>query len=197
MLSVILRTVAKTVLPSVLKAIAPTATALLKSVVGDAFEAGGKWLNRQVSNLPSPLQSLAKRLLAGLPKLQELAMTGIDKLLSSITGVPTPRQTSDGINVTTPSLPDRAAAMAVETPVTPPVAQSTSQAATSAPSFEGGSAPNPANYDMTTISGQSKFNADMYNYQQKMSTMQNFWQLMSNVLKSQSDTQKGMIANLR
>ena len=58
-------------------------------------------------------------------------------------------------------------------------------------------APNPAQYDMESISGQAQFNADMTNFQQRLGAMQNFWKALSDTLKGQSDVQAKIAGNFR
>lgn len=185
--------VMRTLAPTVIKALAPGATQLLKGIVGDGFGAASKLLNNLASNLPSPLRSLAKSLLASvMPKLQGMAESGIEKAIGQLAGAATERFAPGAGNVTLPPLENRAAAMAAANP----------QAATgdTNPMPNLGNGPNlppafPSNPN--DIGAMNKFNADMQAYQQRLSAMQNYWQMMSNILKSNSDTQRAMVANLR
>lgn len=179
--------------PTVIKALAPGATQLLKGIVGDGFGAATKLLNNLASNLPSPLRSLAKSLLSSLmPKLQGMAESGIEKLIGQLAGSATERFAPGVGNVTLPPLENRAAAMTA----------ANAQAATgdTNPMPNLGNGPNlPPSFpsNPNDIGAMNKFNADMQAYQQRLSAMQNYWQMMSNILKSNSDTQKAMVANLR
>lgn len=104
--------VIKQVAPSIIKAVAPAATSLLKKVTGDIFSKGKDFLTAGLKalNLPSPIQSLAQKLLGkGLDKLNQLAQGGLDKLLQKITGAPQQQTTKDNVQVTTPPAADRIA----------------------------------------------------------------------------------------
>lgn len=185
--------VVRTLAPTVIKALAPGATQLLKGIVGDGFGAANKLLNNLASNLPSPLRSLAKSLLASvMPKLQGMAESGIEKLIGQLAGAATERFAPGVGNVTLPPLENRAAAMAAANP------QAATASTSEMPNL--GNGPNlPPSFpsNPNDIGAMNKFNADMQAYQQRLSAMQNYWQMMSNILKSNSDTQRAMVANLR
>lgn len=51
--------------------------------------------------------------------------------------------------------------------------------------------------DAQSIDKQNKFNADMFAYQQRLSAMQLYWQMMSTIQKSADDTKRALIQNLR
>lgn len=188
-----LSSVVKAVAPAVIKAVAPQAVTLLKGIVGDLFSAGTKALNNLASNLPSPLQKLAKSLIGSLmPKLDNLAEGGIEKLINSLVKQATERFAPGVGNVVLPALQDRAPAITDATASVSSAATSTNGQSNSASDLPPKFPSNP-----NDIGAMNKFNADMQAYQQRLSAMQNYWQMMSNILKSNSDTQKAMIANLR
>lgn len=193
MLSGILKSVTSKIAPILIKAVAPEASKLLKKVVGDVFAAGSKILNDVTSKLPSPLRSLAKNLLSSfLPKLEDKSEAGIEKLINSLAKQATERFATGVGNITLPALQNRTSAMSTET-------SSLSSAATGASSGSSSASDLPPKFpsNPNDIGAMNKFNADMQAYQQRLSAMQNYWQMMSNILKSNSDTQKAMIANLR
>lgn len=51
--------------------------------------------------------------------------------------------------------------------------------------------------DAQSVEKQKKFNADMFAYQQKLASMQLYWQMMSTIQKSADDTKRALIQNLR
>lgn len=198
-----------------IKAIAPQAAGLLKNITGDIFSKGKDFLTKALSasGLPSPLKSLAQKLLGkAFPALQKLANGAIDKLLQKLVGSPAPRTTRDGVSVTPPTVQDRGGSLAANTPA----AASTTSAATaastggttsSAPASQGqatqsgfgwsGGAPSPVGRDMSDPNVAAKFQEEMMKYQQAMTNMQNFYQMMSAVFKSNADTTKNLIQNIR
>jgi hypothetical protein len=201
-----------------IQAIAPQAAGMLKGIVGDLFTAGKGALSSflNVSGLPSPIKSLAEKLLPkGLDALKNLADGGIDKLLQMITGKPQNVTTSDGVNVTTPPMtqPGRTDSIVNNTPSG---GTSSSSGAATATGGSGGSsgaatldaaanskwgweggAPDSSKYDLTSPGGAAKFQADMTKYQMAMSAVSNTFQALSNIFKSQADTQKAILSNFR
>lgn len=199
-----------------IKAIAPQATKALSSIVGDFFTAGKAALGGILSSssLPSPITSLAGTLLGKVDSF--LQAGGIEKYLSDLVNKLTGRTTSDGVNVTPPSLPSRLASVAAQTAsVTSPAVASVVSAATggtattqsAAPTASGravsggwgweGGAPSPIGLDMSDPNVAAKFQSDCMKYQQCMTNMQNYYTMMSNVYKSNADTQKALNQNIR
>jgi hypothetical protein len=219
-ISSIARSAIKLVKPlaqTAIKAIAPQAAGLLKNITGDIFSKGKDFLTKALSasGLPSPLKSLGQKLLGkGFEALQKLANGAIDKLLQKIVGSPAPRTTGDGVSVTPPAIQDRGGSLAANTPAaasttSAATAASSSSAATasSAPASQGqattsgfgwsGGAPSPVGRDMSDPNVAAKFQEEMMKYQQAMTNMQNFYQMMSAVFKSNADTTKNLIQNIR
>ena len=210
----------KTVAPAILKAIAPAATGILKGIVGDAFQAGGSFLNKLAGNLPGPLAGLAQKLLgAALPKLQQLAEGGLEKGLTKLMDMVTQRFLPGLGNIAPPSItdPSRQAAIVANSPSaassSAAATASTSNAAT-APSAGGvtsgsvapsattsgapTSPPDPKNYgDLQDQNNMQKLLKDQQAYQTNFSAMQNYWSMISNIMKANFDTLKGMSQNLR
>lgn len=214
--------IAKTVAPSIIKAVAPAASGLLKGVVGDLFTKGGGFLKGLASALPGPLGSLANKLLgAALPKLQGLAEKGIDSLIGKLADSITKRFGLPGVgDINLPGMPTRLPDIIANQPGgqtgsnvgaatgggstggttgTGGSAPSTNATQPAGPSGSGAmdKAPNPENYDMESIKGQAQFNRDMTKFQQALQNMQMFWQQMSNMIKAQGDTQRSLVGNLR
>lgn len=216
--------VIKQVAPSIVKAVAPAATKLLKGIVGDTFKAGGAFLNKLAGNLPGPLAGLAQKLLGkALPKLQSLAEGGIEKLIQKLATSITERFAPGAGNVSLPGITDpaRTTAMAANTPAAPaPSTASTSGAQSAAPSAPaqntqaaggtgstGGSSgasgaptspPDPKNYgDLQDQNNMQRLLKDQQAYQTAFSAMQNYWSMISNIMKANFDTLKGMAQNLR
>ncbi len=209
--------VIKQVAPSILKAVAPAASGILKGIVGDAFQAGGSFLNKLAGNLPGPLAGLAQKLLgSALPKLQQWAEGGIEKGLTKLMDMVTQRFLPGVGNVALPGLADaaRTGAMTANSPSAAPSTGSSSAAATaggtsgSANTAGGGSggvsgsssAPNtppdmPTNWeDRAQV---EKYQRGMQAFQAAMQGMQAYFTMMSNIIKSQGDTAKQVIGNLR
>ncbi len=205
-----------------IKAIAPQAAGLLKNITGDLFTKGKDFLTKALgaSSLPSPLKSLAQKLLGkGFDALSKLAQGGIDKLLQKIVGSPAPRTTADGVTTTPPRIQDRADSLGANTPATGSsssaatagaggtASASNAASASSAPASQGqatqsgfgwsGGAPSPVGRDMSDPNVAAKFQEEMMKYQQAMTNMQNFYQMMSAVFKSNADTTKNLIQNIR
>ncbi len=148
----------KQVAPSVINAIAPAASKLLKGIVGDTFKAGGALLKKLAGNLPGPLAGLAQKLLGkALPKLQAMAQGGVEKLIAKLADSITKRFAAGVGNIAVPGLSARTGAIAANTP------GAASAPAPTAAAPQG--APNPANYDMSSVSGQAKFQRDMMTFQ--------------------------------
>lgn len=210
--------VIKQVAPSIIKAVAPAATKLLQGVVGDLFTKGGAALTKLAGNLPGPLGGLAQGLLGKfLPKLQDMAQGGIEKLISKLADSITSRLAPGAGTVSLPGIADAArqaaiAANSVSSAATAAPTASTSSAASGLPTTSTSSgyagsagtsssgrtvAPDPASYDMKSVEGQAKFNKDMTEFQQALQNMQMYWQMISNMVKSQGDTQRSLVGNLR
>jgi hypothetical protein len=216
---------ARPIVGNIVRAVAPKAAEALKGIAGnvikDLFSKGAGALKGLVSQLP-----IAGPLLGGLvdklaPKLtdlaQRLAGTGIDRLLQMITGANTSRPlpgAQPGTTVTTPSINNP---VRTETAATNAVPQSTTNASSGtggtqqsnggAPantSFDApahgwsGGPPNPNNYgDLSKPENAQRMQNDMIRYQQTMSNIANFFQMLSSVLKAQSDTAGAIGRNLR
>ena len=204
----------KTVAPAILKAVAPAASGILKGIVGDAFQAGGSFLNKLAGNLPGPFAGLAQKLLgSALPKLQQLAEGGLEKGLTKLMDMVTQRFLPGLGNIAPPSITDagRQAAIVANSPSA--ATASTSHAATApaaggvtsgsvAPSATTSGAPtsppDPKNYgDLQDQNNMQKLLKDQQAYQTNFSAMQNYWSMISNIMKANFDTLKGMSQNLR
>ena len=82
----------KNIVPAAVKAIAGPATQALTGIGGDLFTKGGSALNNLASRLPGPLAGLAQGALGAiLPKLQDLATGGVEKLIGSLANSVTER----------------------------------------------------------------------------------------------------------
>lgn len=210
----------RTVAPKIIQAVAPAATKLLQGVVGDAFKAGGAVLKNLAGRLPSPLQGLAQKLLGNaLPKLQNLAQGGIEKFIAKLAESITSRFAPGAGNVNTPGVgtPERQAA--INNPANQPATGSSSSAATggAAPSSPaaptGGSSstsgagmtsgapsspPNPSAYgDLEKRENMERLLRDQQKYQTAFQAMQNYWTMMSNIMKSNFDALKQINGNIR
>lgn len=212
--------VIKPLAQTAIRAIAPAATSMLKGVVGDLFTAGKGALNTflAMSPLPSPLKGLAQKLLGkGLDALQNLAQGGIEKGIAALVNKLAPRTTGDGVTVTPPTLPGRTDSIVNHTPT-----GSSSGAATgtggagSASAASGGSGavaaaggsigswspsqgmPKASQFgDLSKPENLEQYKAAQFQYQQMMSNINEFWQLMSTVFKKQADTSAQIIGNMR
>ncbi|MFZ5441649.1 MAG: hypothetical protein ACOZQL_16730 [Myxococcota bacterium] len=214
----------KTALPkiasSVIKAVAPQATKLLQGIVKDGFQLGGAALQKLAGRLPGPFAGLAQKLLgAALPKLQNLAMGGVEKLIQKLTESITSRFAPGAGNVSLPGLMDaaRQAALGANNPIAAAVSAATSavsgaaSAATAAPTSSTSSAatssPAPAGSDLPPapltgkdaedIGKQNEFNAKMQSYQARLSAMNRYWEMMSNIYKTHDQTARALLGNLR
>lgn len=200
-----------------IRAIAPAATKMLQGVVGDLFTAGKGALSGFMSTLPlpSPLKDLASKLLGkGLDALQNLAQGGIEKGIAALVNKLAPRTTGDGVTVTpTPiTQPSRTTSIVNNTPT----ASSSGAATGTASAASGGSGamaaaggsigkwspsqgmPKADQFgDLSKPENLEQYKAAQFQYQQMMSNINEFWQLMSNVFKKQSDTSSAIIGNMR
>ncbi len=212
--------VIKTVAPSILKAVAPAASGLLKKIAGDLFSKGAGFLKNALSALPlpGPLKSLAEKLLgSGLEKLKQFAGGGIDKLIQSL-GDKIMKRLAPGVgNIALPGMNSQARQDGIAK--NSPGAPGGSTGSTSAPASGTGSTSAPATGSSSGASGasgganlppkplsgedakdvgkQNAYNEQMFNYQQAMSNMNKFWEMMSTVQKSHDQTRGSMIQNLR
>lgn len=219
--------IVKSVAPSIIKAVAPAATKMLQGVVGDLFTKGGSALSKLAGNLPGPLGGLAQKLLGKfLPKLQDMASGGIEKLIGKLADSITKRLGIPGAgNLNLPGASTRMPEIQANTPATGSSSAAATGAATgsssaaatggtAAPSGTGaslgtvttpggatsnaGSPPDPANYgDLTNQNNMQKLLKDQQAYQTAFSAMQNYWSMISNIMKANFDTLKGMNSNLR
>lgn len=210
----------KNIVPAAVKAIAGPATQALSGIVGDLFTKGGAALGKLADRLPGPLSGLAKGALGAiLPKLQDLATGGVEKLIGSLANSITERFAPAAGNVTVPGLNDRLSTIAQQTAAaTAPATSSSSSAATTPstvastqtqeaanaanstalPRFQTdqGGLPTPPK-DWTNQAQVAEYQDKMQRYQMSMTSMQNFYQQLSNILKAQSDSVSGTIRNLR
>lgn len=213
----IFKSIVKTVAPAVISAIQGPATSLLKGVVGDLFTKGASALSNVAGNLPGPFGKLAQNLIgSALPKLTEMAQGGIEKLIQKLADAATSRFAPGVGNVTLPSTaaPERATQLATNNPsastsssaatsapAANPTTSTSSNAATSGASVAGtGSDVPPAPLkgdDAKSIEKQNQFNADMQDYQARLSAMNRYWEMMSNVYKTHDQTARALLGNLR
>jgi hypothetical protein len=207
----IFKSVVKNVLPSVIQAVAPAATSLLKGITGDLFTKGAGFLGKLASNLPGPFAGLAQKLLgSALPKLQEMAGGAIEKLIGKLATSITERFAPGAGNLTLPGADVRAPTMAANDPIAAsntgaaqgapsPVAASNTGAATPNPGPAGSDLP-PApltGKDAEDIGKQNEFNAKMQSYQARLSAMNRYWEMMSNIYKTHDQTARAIGANFR
>ncbi|MGV3623458.1 MAG: hypothetical protein ACO1OB_21750 [Archangium sp.] len=207
----------KNIVPAAVKAIAGPATQALTGIVGDLFTKGGSALNNLASRLPGPLAGLAQGALGAiLPKLQDLATGGVEKLIGSLANSVTERFAPAAGNITVPGLDARLGTIAQQTAAattnstssaaTTPSTVSSTQTQTAAnaanqtelPRFQTdqGGLPTPPK-DWTNQAQVAEYQDKMQRYQMSMTSMQNFYQQLSNILKAQSDSVAGTIRNLR
>lgn len=215
------------VAPSIIKAVAPAATKLLGGIAKDVFTKGAGFIGNALKALPlaSPITSLAQKLLGqGLQKLTQFAQGGLDKLLAKLSDMVMKRLAPGSGTQVAPSpmnSPDRQDAIQNNNPATGSTSApatggssgtgSSSNAASGSgvsgsglnnPSTPSGAAGTPDSMpkfegDPTSISAQNAHNEKMFKYQQAMSIMQQFWQQMSTIQKSNDDTKKGIAQNFR
>lgn len=188
----------KNIIPAVVKTVAGPATDILKGITGSLFEKGAGALGKLADRLPGPLAGLAKGALGSLlPKLQDLANGGIEKLIGKLAGSVTERFAPGVGNVAVDSLQNRATTIAQQTAAASAGTLTTNPQGSSGSAGGADKAPDPSNYDMESIKGQQQFNKDMTNFQMRLSNMQNYWKAISDILKGASDVQNKMGANLR
>ena len=209
------------VAPSILKAVAPAASGLLKKLTDGFVNTGANFLKNALSALPlpSPLKALGEKLLGkGAEMLKQFAGGGIDKLIQSFgdmimkrlapgagTIAPDPLNSQarqDAIANNNPGVPGSTGSNSA--PSTGGTTGSNSAPATGSSSGATGSSgstnlpPKPlSGEDAKDVSKQNAYNEQMFNYQQAMSNMNKFWEMMSTVQKSHDQTRGSMIANLR
>lgn len=210
--------VIKPLAQTAIRAIAPAATSMLKGVVGDLFTAGKGALNTflAMSPLPSPLKNLASKLLGkGMDALQNLAQGGIEKGIAALVNKLAPRTTGDGVTVTPPTLPNRTDSIVNNTPTGSSSGAATATGGTSAAASGGSGAvaaaggkigswspsqgmPTASQFeDLSKPENLEQYKAAQFQYQQMMSNINEFWQLMSTVFKKQADTSAQIIGNMR
>ena len=206
----------KQVAPQILQAVAPAASKLLGGIAGDIFQKGASFISKGLSALPlpSPLKALAEKLLGkGAAKLTDLAQGGIDKLLQKLTDAITTRFAPGVGNVAVPGIatPARQDAIAANTPASSSSAAaatastgSSSAAATTSSSAPSASVsgpstpPDPKNYgDLQDQNNMQRLLKDQQAYQTNFSAMQNYWSMISNIMKANFQTLQGMAQNLR
>lgn len=204
--------VIKQVAPSILKAVAPAATGLLKKLTDGFVNTGAGFLKNALSALPlpSPLKALGEKLLGkGADMLKQFAGGGIDKLIQSFGDMIMKRFAPGAGNLALPGTasPERQAGINNNPPPAPGSSSGTgssSSAATGSSSGASGASgganlpPKPlSGEDAKDVSKQNAYNEQMFNYQQAMSNMNKFWEMMSTVQKSHDQTRSSMIQNLR
>ena len=208
--------IVKTVAPAILQAVAGPASSLLKGVVGDLFSKGAGFIKNAISALPlpGPLQGLAQKLLgSGLEKLQQFASGGIDKLIQSLGDLVMKRLAPGAGDLALPGMNTQARQDGIQNN------SPTSSSSSSSPATGTGSTSSPATGSSTGTTGagessnlppkpltgddakdvgkQNEYNQKMFDYQQAMSNMNKFWEMMSTVQKSHDSTKSAMIQNLR
>ncbi len=211
--------VIKQVAPALIKAIAPAASKLLGGIVGDLFQKGAGFIKNALaaSPLPGPFKALGEKLLGkGLEKLTQFAQGGIDKLIQGLGDLVTKRFAPGVGNVALPgtNTAERQTAIANNNPAAPSAPASSSSAATgtsssAATGSTGSSNPSGASSssnlppkpltgeEAKDVGKQNEYNQKMFDYQQAMSNMNKFWEMMSTVQKSHDTTRGSMISNLR
>lgn len=210
--------VIKQVAPSILKAVAPAATGLLKKLTDGFVNTGANFLKNALSALPlpSPLKALGEKLLGkGAEMLKQFAGGGIDKLIQGLGDLVMKRLAPGAGQVALPGMntAPRQDGIANNPPPAPGTGSSSAPASgtgsSSAPatgSSSGASGasgganlpPKPlSGEDAKDVSKQNAYNEQMFNYQQAMSNMNKFWEMMSTVQKSHDQTRSSMIQNLR
>jgi hypothetical protein len=204
----VFKNVISQVAPAAIKAIAGPATKLLSGVVGDLFTKGGAALGQIAAALPNPISGLAGKLLgAVLPKLKQMASAGIggiESLIQKLASSITERFAPGAGNVTLPSTqaPDRASQLQNNNPVSTNQGAATGTTAgvdSSNPAPSGSDLP-PApltGKDAEDIGKQNDFNAKMQSYQARLSAMNRYWEMMSNIYKAHDSTARALVGNLR
>jgi len=217
--------VIKQVAPSIIKAVAPAASKLLGGIAKDVFTKGAGFIGNALKALPlaSPLTSLAQKLLGqGLQKLTQFAQGGLDKLLAKLSDMVMKRLApGSGTQVAPPPMnsPDRQDAIQNNNPATgsssaPATGGSSgtgsSSNAASGSGVSGSGVSNPSGPSgasgapdtMPEFTGnpesfkdQQAHNKKMFAYQQAMSMMQQYWQSLSQVQKSNDEVKKGIARN--
>ena len=205
--------VIKQVAPSIITAIAPAASKLLGGIAGDIFQKGAGFIKNALSALPlpGPLKAIGEKLLGtGVEKLTQFAQGGIDKLIQSLGDMITKRFAPGAGNIAPDPMnsPARQAAIANNNPA---AAASSSSAATGTSSSAATGSSSPAGASSSSnlppkpltgeeakdVGKQNEYNQKMFDYQQAMSTMNKFWEMMSTVQKSHDSTKGQLISNLR
>ncbi|MDP2276223.1 MAG: hypothetical protein Q8N23_03765 [Archangium sp.] len=206
--------VIKQVAPSVIKAIAPAASKLLGGIAGDIFQKGAGFIKNALaaSPLPGPLKAIGEKLLGtGLDKLTQFAQGGIDKLIQSLGDMVTKRFAPGAGNIALPGLPGRQDAIANNNPAAPSSSSSAATGSSSSAATGSTGSSNPSGASSSSnlppkpltgeeakdVGKQNEYNQKMFDYQQAMSNMNKFWEMMSTVQKSHDQTRGSMIQNLR
>ncbi len=206
--------VIKQVAPSIISAIAPAASKLLGGIAGDIFQKGAGFIKNALaaSPLPGPLKAIGEKLLGkGLEKLTQFAQGGIDKLIQSLGEMVTKRFAPGAGNIALPGLDQRQGTIAANNPAAPSSSSSaaTGTSSSAATGSTGSSSPagasSSSNLPPKPLTGeeakdvgkQNEYNQKMFDYQQAMSTMNKFWEMMSTVQKSHDSTKGQLISNLR
>ena len=207
--------VIKQVAPQILKAVAPAATSILSKITDGFVSKGADFLKTALNKLPlpSPLKGLADKLIGkGADMLKQLGGGLIEKGLNKLTELVTNRLIPGAGNVGVPGIATDARQTQIQQNT--PATGSSGSAATgsaSAPSGTTGapapsattsgaptSPPDPKNYgDLQDQNNMQKLLKDQQAYQTNFSAMQNYWSMISNIMKANFDTLKGMSQNLR
>ncbi len=208
--------VIKSVVPAAIKAIAPAASKLLGGIAGDIFQKGAGFIKNALSALPlpGPLKAIGEKLLGtGLDKLTQFAQGGIDKLIQSLGDMVTKRFAPGAGNVALPgtNTAERQTAIANNNPAAPSSSSSAATGSSSSAATGSTGSSNPSGASSSSnlppkpltgeeakdVGKQNEYNQKMFDYQQAMSNMNKFWEMMSTVQKSHDQTRGSMIQNLR
>lgn len=193
---------------SEIRSVGGPAATMLKGITDGFVSKGAEYLKGvlNASSLPGPFKAMGDKLIGrGADYLRELGGGIIDRGLAKLMDMVTKRQV-DGIgdlNVPGLGTASRQAALQNNSPV-PLVGTSRSAATggTNAPRGAAGTAkidraPNPDDYDMSSVKGQAKFNADMLSFQMSLTNMQNYYKAQSDIHAGQKEVQSKMSGNLR
>ncbi len=202
--------VIKPIAQAAIRAAAPAATNLLKSIVGSGFDGiknlAGNWLK---TALPGPLGSLASKLLGkGADALKGLAQGGVEKLLQQLVNKLAPRQLGGGQNVTPPTISDRG---------TPAATSSMTSAATAAAATATGASSASGNTQVDKLFQdaargpasdlEAKAKAmgvdtnsqefKMLKFQEELQRQSRMMNMLSQIMQAHHDMQKQIIGNFR
>lgn len=205
--------VVKQVAPSIIKAVAPAATSLLKGITDGFVNKGADFLKTAMSALPLPnaLKSLGDKLIGkGADMLKNLGGGLIEKGLAKLTELVTNRLAPGAGNVALPGIATAERQAGISNPANSPSTSASSSAATgtgaesgvSNPSTPSGASGTPDTMpkfegDPASIKDQNAHNEKMFKYQQAMSIMQQFWSQLSNIQKGNDDVKKQIAQNYR